>query len=128
MNKFLECHNNHARKYSRRILQSKWHYIVLKTTPLSRKGCLAPILQRDFYLVVPKEPINEGVCFLATYIVQHFISEWSRERIMYRSIIQLPEIHAYPYFILLLLFLYHHWAYPIRFFYGLNDACREHLD
>ena len=75
MNKFLECSNNHVRKDSRRILQSKQHYHVLKTTPLNRKGCLAPTLRCDFDLVVPREPIIEGVCFLATYIVQHFIFE-----------------------------------------------------
>lgn len=58
--------------------------------------------------MVPREPISEGICFLATYIVQHFISEQSWERIMYASIIQFPKIYAYPYFILLLLFLYQH--------------------
>ena len=81
----------------------------------------------DFHLMVPREPISEGVQFLATYIIQYIISEWSWERFVYASIIQLPENYAYPYFILLLLFLYHHWAYLIRFFYGLNDAYRKHL-
>lgn len=77
--------------------------------------------------MVPREPISEGVRFLATYIIQYLISEWSRESIMHASVIQLPEIYAYPYLILLLLFLYHHWAYPIRFLYGLNDAYRKHF-
>lgn len=109
MNKFIECRNECMRENRRRIFQSKMHEIVMKTTPLNREGCLSPILRCDFDLMVPIEPISEGICFLATYIVQHFIREWSRERIMYAGVIQLPEIHAYPYFILLLLLLYHHW-------------------
>lgn len=85
MNKFLEHNHNYMREYHRHILQSKRHYSVVKTTPLSSEGCLFLVLQCDFDLVVSREPISEGVCFLATYIVQNFISEWSRERIMYAS-------------------------------------------
>jgi len=87
INKVLECHNNHAREYCWCILQSKWNYSVLKTIPLSCEGCLAPILWRDFDLAVPREPSSEGIWFLSTYVVQHFIREWSQERIMHRSII-----------------------------------------
>ena len=81
MNKFLECRNNHAQKDCRH----KQHYSVLKTTSLSCEGGLAPILQRDFDLVVPREPISEGICFLDAYIVQHFIREQIREGIMQKK-------------------------------------------
>lgn len=80
-----------------------------------------------FDLMVPRKPISEGVNFLATYIIQYLISEQSQERIMHTSVIQIPEVYTYPYFILLLLFLYHHLAHPIRYSYGINDAYREHL-
>ena len=127
MNKLLECRNNHARKDCRRILQSKRHYSVLETTPVNRKGFLAPILQRDFDLMVPGEPISERVYFLASYIIQDLISERVRERIMHASVIQPSKVDAYPYFFFLFLFLNHYRAYPIRFFQWLNDSSYEHL-
>jgi len=99
VNKFLECHIDYGQKIVGILLSE------LKTPPLSHEHFLAPIFQHDFDLIVPKECISERICFLATYIVQHFISERSRERIMYTSIIQLPEIYAYPYVILLPLLL-----------------------
>ena len=74
MNKFLEWSNDYAWEDRRCILQSKQHYRVMEITPLSREVCLAPIFWHDFDLVVPREPIREGICLLATYIVQHFIT------------------------------------------------------
>jgi len=68
MNKLHEC-RNYAHEDHMHILQSKWYYSVLKTTPLSCKGCFAPILCLDFDLAVPKEPISEWIFFPETYIV-----------------------------------------------------------
>ena len=46
---------------------------------------------------------------------------------MNTSIVQLPEIYANPYFILLLLFLNNHWTYPIRFVHWFDNTCSKHL-
>jgi len=77
--------------------------------------------------MIAREPISERVCLLATYIIQDFISEWGQEGVMHTSIIQLSEIHTYPYFFLLVLFLNHYRAYPIILFYWFNNHCHKHL-
>ena len=69
MNKFPKCSNDYAQENHRHILQSERNYNGLKTPPLSRNGRLAPILWYNFDLMVPKEPISEGVRLLDTYII-----------------------------------------------------------
>lgn len=105
VNEVFECHNDYMRKDCWNILQPKRHFSVLKTSPFSHEGRLSSILKRNFDLMVPREPISERVCFLATYIIYDLINEWGWERIMHTSIIQFPEIYACPYFFLLFLFL-----------------------
>lgn len=77
MNEILECRNDYMRNYCRCILQSKRHHSILKAPPFSHKGHLASILRHDLDLMVPREPISEWICFLATNIIQHFIDERS---------------------------------------------------
>ena len=106
---------------------AKRHQGVVKTSPFSHEGCLTSILRHVFDLMVPREPINERVCFLATYIIHDLVSERGRERIMHTSIIQFPEIYAYPYFLFMFIFLNHYWGCPIRFFHLFNNTYCEHL-
>ena len=70
MNEFFECSNDYTQKNLRHILESERHYTVLKTSPFSHEGHLASIFRCDFDLMVPREPISEGVRFLVTYIIQ----------------------------------------------------------
>ena len=69
MNEVFECCNDYVKKYCWRILHPKRHYDVLKTSPFSDEGHLTFILRGDFDLMVPREPISERVCVLATYII-----------------------------------------------------------
>lgn len=128
MNKLLERSNNYTRENHRRILQSKWHYSVLKTTPLNREVHLSPILWRDFDLMVPKEPINEiYASWPPTLSNTSSVNRVGKGSCTQASFKLLFDIHAYPLFILLLLLLYHHWSYPVKLFHKLNDAYSEHL-
>lgn len=87
MDKFLKIYNYYPWKYLKHILQSKWHYRVLKATPFFREGGLAAILWCDIDLMVPWEPINKGVGFLHSNILQHFIYKQRPERVLETRII-----------------------------------------
>ena len=127
MNYILERCDDYTRKDHRRVLQPKRHHHILEASPFSHEGHLTSILQHDLHLMVLKEPISERIRFLAANIIQDLIDERSLEGIMHAGIIQFPEIYAYPYFFLLLLFLNHYRAYPIRFLHQFNNSCHEHL-
>ena len=59
MYKIFAGSHYYTRKDSRRILESKGHYRVLKKTPLHHKGCLVSVFLCDSNLMVAREPINE---------------------------------------------------------------------
>ena len=73
MNEVLKCHDDYARKYHRRVLQSKRHYSILKASPFGYEGHITSIVLHDLDLMVPREPISERIGLLASNIIQKFI-------------------------------------------------------
>ena len=59
MNKIFEGDHYYPGKDSRSILESKWHYFVLETPSLCRKGFLVSIFLCDSNMTVSREPISE---------------------------------------------------------------------
>ena len=82
MNKILERCHYYPRKDNRRILESKGHNFVLKTSPLHRKGCLVSIFLCDYDLMVAREPIGKRIKFLTPNTFEYLIHKLSREHIM----------------------------------------------